>query len=285
MKKTNSHYTTLALIKDEPDRIIPLINNFKKINNLLVLLDHDDILTERVLADNSVAYVRRPIEYEKWQQPQKTQWVIDQSNTKYVFVCYASFFVPQKLLNLFDVIAEEQKYDAVKSYVTYYGYGGVVQIPAFLGTPKACHFFNKEKIAVNKSCIHEEYILLNQAIVLNLPNKKELSLHVFRDDDTIGTVSKHIGYARREALELNRKNEKVNAVTIIYKLIYSFVNNYFRMGGYRFGIKAFIFHMHYFFYQFMVYSFLWELQNNCIADKNKENHIQIKNNLIKEDCK
>ena len=56
----NENYTVLALIKDEPLRIVSIIRNFHERAKILALLDSEDTTTESILIENSIEYRIRP---------------------------------------------------------------------------------------------------------------------------------------------------------------------------------------------------------------------------------
>lgn len=279
----NNKYTVLAFIRNEPLRIKSIIENFKDHANIIALLDASDTTTKSVLIDNSIEYRMRPENYMDLEEARKTEWILNQSPTDYVFICFASFYVPLSLLKIFGEVSCEGTYDAIKLTSVYWSYGSLVQQPTIFNRSDSCYFFNRKKVRLDKVCIHNEYIIDENAKQLVLSPERECAINVMRDDDMAVVVQKHVGYAEREALQLLEKAPRVKFSTIIHKTLRAFVNNYIRMGGFRAGVPGLIYHTHYAIYQFLVYSHLWELQNEKTFSKNRIAHQSLRLGWIKND--
>lgn len=274
------NYTALIFLKDEPYRVHPLIENLKGHARILVLLAEDDKLTEPFLVENSIPYLRRPSNYSKMSWSKKAEWVLNQSKTDYVFICYASFFVSIELLKVFQETSRDRIHDAVYHSNIYWSYGTVVQQPTFFRKSNSCYFFNKNVIDYGNVSVHDEFPINKKAVILRLVPKKSLCLNIFRDDDMIIVNQKHTAYAEVEATEKIGKIKNIKFSTILYKVFRAFVVNYIKMGGFRSGVPGLIYHSHYAIYQFLVYSRIWELQNKCDYINNRNRHQKIKLDLI-----
>ena len=278
-----NNYTVLAFIRNEPLRIKSIIENFKGHAHIIALLDASDTTTKSVLIDNSIEYRMRPENYMGLDESTKTKWILDQSPTDYVFICFASFYVPLSLLNVFNKVSCEYTYDAVKVTSVYWSHGRLVQQPTLFNGSDSCYFFNRKSVALDEVCIHNEYMIDESARFLKLPAVLKYAIHVMRDDDMSAVTQKHIGYAEREALQLLDKEPNVKFGTILYKTLSAFVNNYVRMGGFRAGVPGLIYHTHYAIYRFLVYSRLWELQNGKSFDDNRSEHHNLRLSCIEKD--
>ena len=240
----NENYTVLALIKDEPLRIVSIIRNFHERAKILALLDSEDTTTESILIENSIEYRIRPNNLIRGER-EETEWILKQSSTDYVFICYASFYISLKLLNIFDQVSKHATHDAIKHANVYWSFGALIQQQTILRRSSSCHFFNRQKVDLDRVGIHNEFAINKDAKFLVLPPDLNHALNVYRDDDMMVVAQKHIGYAEREALERLEKSKKVTFFTIASKTIYAFINNYIRMGGFRAGTPGLIFHTHY----------------------------------------
>ena len=203
-----------------------------------------------------------------------------QSSTDYVFFCIASFYISLKLLNIFDQVSKHATHDAIKHANVYWSFGALIQQPTILSRSGSCHFFNKHKVDLDRVAIHNEFPINKDAKFLVLPPDVNHALNVFRDDDMVVVAQKHIDYAEREALQRLEKSKKVTFFTIVYKTIYAFINNYIRMGGFRAGTPGLIYHTHYAIYIFLVYSRIWEYQNNKTFTQNRINHQEMRLKMI-----
>ena len=277
-----SNYTVLILAKDEPLRIKSTLMNFPNNSNIIVLLDYEDTETEPILREMNVRYVQRPSEYMVWPEMKKTEWVLNQSPTDYVFICYTSFHIPNKVLKIFEEESKKGIYQVVKHGIYYWSYGSIVQEPAIFKKPDSGYLFNKKYVLKEKASIHNEYKLSEECKILYLPINKSNAIHVFRDDDMPTVVKKHIIYAETEAHQMHAAGINVNMKIIIWKVIRAFINNYIRMGGFKYGIQGLIFNLHYAFYIFLVYSRLWEINNGHDFSRTREEHNLIKIKMINE---
>ena len=275
----NENYTVLALIKDEPLRIVSIIRNFHERAKILALLDSEDTTTESILIENSIEYRIRPNNLIRGER-EETEWILKQSSTDYVFICYASFYISLKLLNIFDQVSKHATHDAIKHANVYWSFGALIQQQTILRRSSSCHFFNRQKVDLDRVGIHNEFAINKDAKFLVLPPDLNHALNVYRDDDMMVVGQKHISYAEREALERLEKSKKVTFVTIASKTIYAFINNYIRMGGFRAGTPGLIFHTHYAIYIFLVYSRIWEYQNNKTFTQNRINHQEMRLKMI-----
>jgi len=280
------NYTVLAFLRNEPIRVKSIIENFKGRANIIALLDSEDIETESVLQKYNIKYIKRPDGFMSLSEDRKTKWILEQSPTEYVFICYASFFVSKKLLNVFDEVSESSNYGAIKHPNIYWSYGEIVQEPTLIAKSDSCHFFDRRCVNIKEAIIHDEFILKKETKILRLPSNKNHALHVMRDDDMPVVMQKHILYAQKEAKELlNRGHKKITYLYLSLKITKVFLNNYIRLGGYKGGIAALIYHMHYTFYQFLVYSNLWEMQTKKDFSSNRENHLNLRLEMIEKDKK
>ena len=183
-------------------------------------------------------------------------------------------------MNIFDQVSKYSTHDAIKHANVYWSFGALIQQPTILSRSGSCHFFNKHKVDLDRVAIHNEFPINKDAKFLVLPPNLNHALNVFRDDDMVVVAQKHIDYAEREALQRLEKSKKVTFFTIVYKTIYAFINNYIRMGGFRAGTPGLIYHTHYAIYIFLVYSRIWEYQNNKTFTQNRINHQEMRLKMI-----
>ena len=276
------NFTVLTVIKNEPRRIVPFLENFSNVN-VIVLLDPSDTETEAILRDRSKKYIKRPLNFDKQSQPARTKWILEQCPTDYVLIAFASFYVPVQLLRVFDEVARAGLYDGVVHSTLPVSYGEYVQEPWVLKKSSACYFFRRNSVNLASAVMHNEFPLNQNCNLLKLESTREYSIHVFRDDDVIGLSLKHAGYAREEATERFQTAKRVTAWTLIWTPIRAFLIGYLRLGGIRAGIPGLVYHLHYAWLQFLVYSRLWELQNSKCFPENRINHVEIRMQMIARD--
>lgn len=269
-----SNYTVVTTIYNEPIRIIPLLENFKHIENLIVLMDPADTQSEPVLIKNGVNYVKRPVGYNSFSESEKVEWILKHINTDYFLIAYASMFFTKSLLNQFELVSKENKYDGIKTSMVYLSHGKIVQRPFLIKKATACYFYRKSSIRAELAQIHDEFKLSSESIYLFLKPNLENSIHVYRDDDMPIITKKHIGYAKREANEfiVNHNQSKMTFGKILYTTFKSFLSGYFRMGGFLAGTEGLLYHFNFAIYKYLVCSHIWELQNNRTFTVNRINH-------------
>ena len=268
------NYTVVVTIYNEPIRIITLLENFKHIENLIVLIDSADTQTEPILIKNRVKYKKRPIGYNSLSESKKVDWILKQVETEYFLIAFASMLFSKELLKIFDFVSAEGKYDGVKNSMYYWSHGKIVQRPLFVKKSTACHFYRKSSIRAELAQIHDEFKLSKDSIFLILKPNFDNSIHVFRDDDIPIITTKHIGYAKKEALEYfeSSNQSKMTFFKIIYLTIKPFLSGYFRTGGFLAGTEGLLYHFNFAIYKYLVYSYIWELQNNKTFNLNRVNH-------------
>lgn len=276
------NFTVLVLIKNEPQRIVPLLENLSNAN-VIVLLDPADTETEAVLRARSTKFIQRPLNLDELSQPERTKWILDQSPTDYVLIALASFYVPIQLLKVFDEVAYAGQYDGVVHSTLPISYGEYVQEPWLLKKSSACYFFRRSSINLASAVMHNEYPLNKNNNLLKLECTREYSIHVFRDDDVIVLSLKHTRYAEREADERFPTEKRITVWTLIWAPIRAFLIGYLRLGGIRAGIPGLIYHLHYAWLQFLVYSRLWEMQNSRRFTENRINHVEIRQKMLVRD--
>jgi len=279
----NSHFTVLVEIKDEPLRIIPLLENFEGVAKIVVLLDPSDTKTEVILIENKIEYVKRPENYRELSQTDRTAWLLKQSPTKYVLISMASFHFPIRLLKLFEEVARDEKYDAVVHATNSWSHGKLVQEPWIRKRSSACYFFNRDKVNIASARIHDEFPINKKTNCLFAPPVREYSIHVFRDDDMQVLTLKEVAYAEVEATERLAKDGPITFRFLVSKSIKSFLIGYLRMGGFRSGVEGLLYHVQHAIQQFIVYSRLWELQNKKSFNENRVLHVEMRKKLIAQD--
>lgn len=278
----NSNYSVLLPVFNEPQRIIPAIENFKNIAEIIVLLDEFDTKTEEYLKKNNIKYIRRPNGFNQWKLIDRERWMLNQVTNEYVLFSNASMLYPKSLIQIFEQVSSQKIYDGVKNAMFYWSHGKLVQRPFLFKKSSSCYFFRKSSVCSNLSEIHNEFKLSAESLTLVLKPIKELSIHVYRDDDMPIVTQKHVSYAVREALEKADKQVRINFFTLVYKPLKSFLIGYFQMGGFLSGIEGLIYHINYSIYLFLVYSRLWEIQNKKIFDLNRSFHLQKRMQIIKK---
>jgi len=261
-------------IYNEPIRIIPLLENFKHIQNLLVLLDSADTQTETILIKNAVKFKKRPLGFNSFSEPKKVKWVLNQISTDYFLCAHASMYFSKGLLDIFDLVSNEKIYDGIKTSMCYYSHKKLVQRPFLFKKSTACYFYKTKSIKPELAQIHDEYKLSKSANFLILKPTVDNSIHVFRDDDMPIITSKHIGYAKREAMEFIRDSNqpKMTIIKILFSIIKSFSSGYIRMGGFLAGIEGLVYHLNFAIYKYLVCSHIWELQNKKTFINNRQYH-------------
>jgi hypothetical protein len=279
----NDNFTVLVQIKNEPVRVNAIIDNFKKIAKVIYLLDFEDTTTSSVLLNNNCEFIIRPKEFTNWGWEKKEFWILNQSKTEYVLIAYASMFFPLSLLKIFQEISLKNQYDAVFHPLTTWSHGKMVQQPFIYKRSSACHFFKKSAINSHGSKIHNHFAIKSDINIFKVPATKNFAIHVFRDDDMPIVTKKHIGYAEIEAAERISKEKKIKLIHFIYILIKSFLNGYIRDKGYKAGMAGFIYHFNFTVYTFLVYSRIWELQNENTFVHNRNMQTKLRTQMIEKE--
>jgi len=277
------NYTVLLFTYNEERRIELLLRNFKDHARIVVLDDSSTDKTAEIAAKYSATVIQRPKFNAGYNNKDIARWALDQSSTEYVFIAYCSHFVPINLLNIFDDIAANQNYKAVRHGYLGVTYGKYIDKQCVVRKPGACHFFSREVVDLSASKIHYEWPLnVPDTQILTLPVNDDLSLHVFRDYDAHITELKQSAYADAEAKERFERGERTTAVKMIRRALLHFICGYFRDGGIRAGVPGLLYHMWWAQMVFNIQARIWEYQHNKRLDEVRLLNFHMRDDLLEK---
>ena len=277
----NRNITALVFVKNELKRIPLVYENLKDFCEVIIFDGGSTDGTEEYCKNNGIKFVLRP-EDKTMLRLSSVAWVYKHTPTDYVIHVYGAHLYPQKLLDKFGEVANENKASAVFHDVVIYRYGDVVHKPLFRRISSACVFYKKSIINFEKSKIHDELAIeFDKNTMIRLPGCDSLSLHLFQDEDCESFTKKTINYEAFEARQRFVDGERMTATKLLVGPIGRFMYSYFRTGSFTKGTKGLIYSILNFIYDINVCIILWELTNKLtFEDAVKKNEDRKKQILI-----
>jgi glycosyltransferase involved in cell wall biosynthesis len=265
------NYTVLLFTYNEERRVEYILRNFRGRAHVVLLDDGSTDQTQSIAERYSASFIRRPKTNCKYLEREIRQWALDQAETQYVFISYASFFVPADLLKVFDMVSNQERYRAIKHDSLAITYGAFIQRPVVRRQSSACHFFCKDDIDFSSSRIHEEWPLcVPRDQILTVEPTDNLSVYVFRDYDVKRMELKCSDYADEDAKERFEKGDRTTVGKMLWSAIHRFIHGYIRSGGFMAGVPGLIYHMGWAQMTFNIQARLWEYQAHMTRDESRE---------------
>jgi glycosyltransferase involved in cell wall biosynthesis len=219
-------YTMILPVYNEESRIGRVIEYYKPFARLIVIDNFSTDKTWKIVQELGVELVQ----YKNpgtIQTPEFFQFVATLFETDYYILLSCSEFIPLQLLDLFNKIAQEHKYDVVSCVRVSYTCGEL--IPLWGGRLKGTdarveRFYNKHALNLDKVVIHGHFIPMSNDRLLKLPRDKRYIVTHLRDSDAKSLIKKSLDYSFVEANHRFRNNTPLK----IWKLMILFLKEILR---------------------------------------------------------
>ena len=277
----NNNITAIVFAKNEERRLPFVHRNLKNFCEIIVFDGGSTDGTQAYCNKNGLKFVSRP--KDECDAKSKMQFVYENTPTDYVINVYCAHLYPKSLLDLFAEIADENQKSAVFHDVVIYRYGDVVHRPFFRRISSACVFYKKSIITFEKSKIHDELaISFDEKVMVRLPGRDELSLHLFQDEDCESFTKKTINYEAMEAKQRFAAGERMSGMRLLAGPVFRFIYRYFRTGAVTKGSKGLVYSVMNLIYDFNVSIILWELTMQLTFNDAIRKNAEKKAKLLKD---
>jgi glycosyltransferase involved in cell wall biosynthesis len=211
----------LLTVYNEEARVKRVIEYYRPFAKIIVVDNYSEDRTPAVVKELGVELVQ----YKNpgtAQTPECIKYFFSLVDTDYILFLSCSEFMPVPLLELFDEIASQRKYDVVSCVRDSYTCGEL--IPLWGGRFKGIEarvdrFINKHGIDPDKIVIHGQNTPLDKERVLSLPrDARYVVIHV-RDADAKSLIKKIVDYASVEAQHRSRQGKPLTGGKLAIALL------------------------------------------------------------------
>ena len=193
--------------------------------------------------------------FHKWENyPSQVQFGIDNASNPYVFVIDADEEVSKELK---ESIKQIFKNGDIKKYACFYVSRKTFYIGKFLNfawQPEyRIRIFHKDKVKY-EGFLHEKVICTGKT------KKLKGFLYHYTYKDIEDQYKKLIKYSKISAIGMHEKGKKFKLYNLILNPLWGFFKEYFIKLGFLDGIRGLSVAVSHFFYVFLKYLFLWEIE-------------------------
>jgi len=184
------------------------------------------------------------------------KFAVEKATGEWIFLIDADEMAPKKLGMTLKAIAEKNEADIVEIPFRHYIMGTCVRYSGWGYTPLP-RFFRRVKIIFTET-IHNYMHKAADARVLRLEPRDENCIVHFNYTDSAHFIKKLNKYTNVEAQHLFDKGVKFSYYRFFGRSLKEFYNRFFRLRGYKDGMRGFFLCLMMAFYQALSYIKLWE---------------------------
>lgn len=205
--------------------------------------------------------------------------VLSKITTPWVYWAYTDEILSQTLLKKLVEVSKQDKYKLVVIPKRNLTYG----IEDFVMLKKDANprFFKKGYVSFKDNIIHQMGTFLGQEDeILYLDRKKEYSIihcSTYNIEKYINSLNL---YSSIEANQRSQSKSNNVFIGLFFRPIYSFLKIYLYEGNWRFGYGGIIMCIQLAIYQILIYSKIWELDNNITIENIERRYDLIKSKII-----
>lgn len=264
---------------NEEKRIPYVIENFIKYGEVLIMDGGSLDKTKEISESLGAKFFLRPKNDKAYVETQDIfSFVKENISTDYIYWGFADNIAPKTLIEKFVQISTEGYFKIV--YVSLYTYlwGNVENYALKSYTP---FFFHKDFIDFSDNQIHSMGKFLgSKKESIRLPNSEEYSLRHFSSYNSNKFTQGHLRYAEEEALGMFVSGKKFG----IFKMLKSMLKFLFIWGrqGIKGGALSLIIPLNYAFFRLMVYTKLFELENEITLNSIEVKYSEEKKKILKK---
>jgi len=273
-----NNITFVIFTYNEEKRISYVIRNFIKYGEVFIMDDGSTDRTKEISEKLGAKYFIRPkIDNIQAENQEMFNFVKSKVKADYIYWGYADNIAPKTLLEKLVEVSVQNKFKRIFIPLYTYLWGNVKNYALKSYTP---FVFHKDFIDFADNHIHGMGKFLGtKEQLLKLPNKEEYALRHFSTYNLNKFVQAHLNYADIEALGRFQSGEKFSTI----KMFIEMAKYYFwgRRAG-KNGALVRIVSLNYAFFRLMVYTRLFELENNITLDSIEENYSKEKEKFLEE---
>lgn len=275
--------TAVILAKDEAHRLPLIFENLKNFCESIVFDGGSTDGTQQVCQRYGAVFVERPPEAGLVVSGD-IKFAYSYVKTPYVLFINCSHYYPQRLLEEFKRVANDEIYHAVYHDVLTYSYARVVHRPFFRRRSSATSFFRLDAVNFSRSILHNETpVVISENLKLKLPAKDEYSIHLFRDYDVKKAEENHSKYSSIDAKHRIEMGMRTNTRRLILKPLKHFFHQYIRCGSILYGVEGLIYSLLFAQLELNVQLKMWEIQSGHNIDSIRKKNIEIRRELLEQD--
>lgn len=270
----SSKITVCIFVWNEEKRILPCLENFKGLFNIVVVDNCSTDQTVRLAQEAGcrTITVQNPGFIET---PEVMNKVLAACDTDYVLIALVGEYVPISLLRLYADVANEARYEIVRTYRVSITAGRAIRISGrpSIGDPGQLRFFRKGSISYDGNPVHGTGIpMVAENRILSLVPQEEYHFFQFRDYDCARTEEVMCRYDDILAEQRFMAGDRFRLTFAVWRACVAFINCYFRFGAYKFGVLGLLHSYYRFHMEFSVWLRVWEHQNGfTLADVRRLN--------------
>ena len=274
-----SNITFILFAYNEEKRISYVIKNFINYGEVYILDGGSTDRTREIAESMGAKFFTRPDTKSPFMEtPENFEFIKSIIQTNWIYWGYTDNIAPKALVKKMVEIAAQDKWKMVKIPLFTYLWGNTEN---YAHKSNAPFLFHKDYINFTNNHIHglgkftgddDEWLLLEV--------KEEYALKHFSTYTETKFVGGHMRYAETEAQQKFARGEKFSmlktfAAMIRYMVIYG-------KHSYKNGILGILIILNYAFFRLMVYTRLYELENNITIEGVEQNYSKAKEKILKE---
>lgn len=274
-----NNITFVIFTYNEEKRISYVIRNFIKYGEVFIMDDGSTDRTKEISEELGAKVFLRPKTGKAYVENQETfDFVKSKVKTGYIYWGFADNIAPKILVEKFIELANQNIYKKINGASYSYLWGNVKNYAVrFYGTV----IFHKDFFDFTDNCIHStgKFIGTDNQI-FSLPNNEKYALHHFSTYNISKFVPAHLRYAEAEAMQRFEAGEKFS----VKKMLVDMAKTFFTWGKFikRRSVLVLIIPFNYVFFRLMMYTKLFELENNITIDSIEKNYSEVKEKMLKE---
>lgn len=282
MAQVKSNITFIIFTYNEEKRIEYPIKCFLPYGEVIVSDDSSTDNTVKIARNLGAKVIKRKTHAPFVENKEETDYIFSHVKTDWVFWGFADEMVPKTCLELYKKISLESKYKIViqKRKTLLYDSNS-----EFVPCDVSINFFRKDALNFSDNTIHQMGKFashIKPSEVLYLPPVDEYSVYHFSRYNTESVIKNFNIYSSFHA---QSTSEKFLGVKLIFIPIYTFLNIYFLLGAFQYGLKGFIVSVQFTIYSFLTLSKAYEKSQKINLNSIEKNFISGKEKILKKSPK
>lgn len=274
-----NNITFVIFTYNEEKRISYVIRNFIKYGEVFIMDDGSTDRTKEISEELGAKFFLRPKTDKAYVENQEIfDFVKSKVQTDYIYWGFADNLAPKTLVEKFVEIANKNIYKRVNAPLYSYLWGNVKNYAVkFYGLV----FFHKDFLDLSDNRIHGMGKFLGtEEQSIDLPNNEKYALYHFSTYNITKFIPAHLCYAEAEAMQRFGSGEKFSTKKMLVDMAKTFYTwGKFIKGR---GVLALIIPLNYVFFRLMMYTRLFELENNITIDSIEKTYSDVKDKMLDE---
>ncbi len=282
MAQVKSNITFIIFTCNEEKRIEYPIKCFLPYGEVIISDDSSKDNTVKIAKKLGAKIIKRKTHLPFIENKEETEFIFNHVKTDWVFWGFVDELVPKTCLDLYKKISSESKYKIViqKRKTMLYDSNS-----EFVPCDVSINFFRKDSLDFSNNTIHQMGKFsshVKSSEVLYLPPVDEYSVYHFSRYNTESVIRNFNIYS---SLHAQSTSGKFLGLKLIFIPIYTFLNTYFLLGAFKYGLRGLIVSVQFTIYSFLTLSKAYEKSEKITLDSIEKNFISGKEKIIKKSPK